>query len=132
MPITSTEHPRGWAVMVLSDPYTAEEFTPVMESIMAGRTSPGPLRMLVDRRNANPPTAAFVERIISFINSIHGVELVGARVGIVVGDDTGIGMARMSQIRTQQSMPTMAVEVFGDLARAERWLEQRDECGRPA
>ncbi len=115
--------------MVLSDPYTAEEFTPVMESIMAGRTSPGPLRMLVDRRNANPPTAAFVERIISFINSIHGVELVGARVGIVVGDDTGIGMARMSQIRTQQSMPTLAVEVFGDLARAERWLEQSESNG---
>jgi hypothetical protein len=102
-----------------SDPYTVRESEQTMQAVLDNRRTQAPLRLLVDVRHSQPPETAFVQNAATFWRQ-HLSQMDGARIAVLVATDAQFGMARMSEIYTEQ-MP-FRLRAFRDLAQAEEWL----------
>jgi hypothetical protein len=122
MPVTWTIEPEGrFAILVPVDPSTIEEWHAAMLEILASPVAAPHLRMLVDRRQTEPITIAFVNHMAGFFSQRQQV-LAGSCTAVVVTDDAAFGMARMVELKSQLDNPSAAIRVFRTYEDAVRWL----------
>ncbi len=122
VPVTVAIDPEGrFVVMTLTDPYSIEEWRAGMLELFALPSFQTQRLLLIDRRQCEPPTTAFVTAMVQFFAD-HQSDLAQGRGAIVVRDDTGFGMGRMMQLRTQVNNPDTLICVFRDYADAIKWL----------
>jgi hypothetical protein len=120
MPVQWREMPAGqYIVIEFSDPFTTPESERAMREIFTRRDGRGALRLFVDVRDSAPPDAPFVHTAAAFFRR-HVAELEGARIAVIVATDAQFGMARMSEIVTEQ-LP-LRIRAFREAAAAEEWL----------
>lgn len=125
MPITWAFDPtQRFALLSVADPYTMDEWRAAMLAILEAPISREHVAMLIDRRDTEPPTPAFVIEMNRFFAE-HTDTLSTARVAIVVRDD-GPGMARVTQLQSRLEMPDTTVRGFHSYDEAVRWLTTRD------
>jgi hypothetical protein len=105
---------------VWSTPLTFQEWQAAMSDILAHPSFAPGYGFLVDRRAGVPPRA-FVTDMANFIDQ-HRAALERVRVALVVGDEVGFGMGRMTELATTSRNPSMTVRVFRESAEAEQWL----------
>jgi hypothetical protein len=97
MPITVSEESNALLTLTITDPYSFEDWQAALKPFLARQT---PLRLLVDRRNASPPTREIVDRMVNFLAS--GAEHVkGWRVAVAAGSDAAYGVARMLELTAE-------------------------------
>jgi len=82
------------------------------------------LAMIVDRREAETLTTDFVVQMIGFFSQRQAA-FSGSRTAIVVRDDSGFGMARMTELKSALENPASTIRVFRDYDEAVRWLTTR-------
>jgi hypothetical protein len=124
MPVTSTDDRSGrFAILTLTDPYSIEEWGRAVLDMIATPTFLAHRAVLVDRRPAAAPTPAFVDAMIEFF-SAHHAEIGNGRFAIVVSDDHGFDMGRMTEVKAGHDNPRMAIQPFRDYAEAVRWLRK--------
>lgn len=104
------------------DPYTFAEWESAMEGVLADPAYEAGYRFLVDRRAATTPTTEFINRMAQFFER-HAAAIRNSRAAIVVRDDAGFGMGRMTELTATLKIPTLSVRVFRDPESAARWLE---------
>ena len=92
-----------------------------MSEILARPSFEQGFRFRVDRRYASPPSTEFVRNMAVFFDA-HQAKLKGVRAALIVQDDAGFGMARMTELAATGRNPTMTVRVFLNPDDAERWL----------
>ncbi len=135
MPITTATDTGGqFAVVTLTDPHTIDEWRHAMLGLW---TSPGfreTRAVLVDRRLSAPPTTAFVDAMIDFF-ALHREKLAGTRSAILVGNDAGFGMGRMTELKASRENPNATIRPFRLYDDAVLWLTTRParvRRGQPA
>ena len=126
MPVSWTVEPGGrFVVVVPTDPSTIEEWRTAMTAILADPISSPSLTILIDRRNCEPVTAEFVTQMIDFLAQ-HRAALSGSRRAILVSDDAGFGMGRMTELKSQLENPDSTARVFRNYEEAVLWLTAED------
>jgi hypothetical protein len=122
MPVDWTIHPSGkFAVLVVSDPHTFEQWQSTVLTMMAATKSSPKLSILVDRRHASPPTSEDIKLMIQFFEG-NRPALSGRSAAVVVADDAGFGMARMVELRSRLELPDGIMRVFRNYDDAVSWL----------
>jgi hypothetical protein len=122
MPVSWTIEPEGGFVVLLpTDPATFEEWRTAMLAVLAAPVSKPRLKMLIDRRNSEPVSVEFVNQMTDFF-ATHQRALAGSRRAIVVSDDAGFGMARMTELKSALENPDSLAHVFRSYAEAVQWL----------
>jgi hypothetical protein len=122
MPIAWTADPAGrFAVLTLTDPYTIEEWRTALDALLLQPVYRARRAMLVDRRGCSPPEGFFVAQMAEFFAG-HSRALAGAVAAVVVSDDTGYGMGRMTELTSEKENPDFAIRTFRKYDEAERWL----------
>lgn len=106
---------------VWREPCTFGEWQGAMLEIFAHPAYVPGCRFLVDRREVGPPSTAFVTSMAHFFD-LHREQMEGVRAAVVVRDEVGFGMARMTELFATGRNPTMTIRAFWDPAEAERWL----------
>jgi hypothetical protein len=125
MPVTWTVDPdKQFVVLLPTDPSTIEEWRSAMSEILDSANARPNLTMLVDRRETETLTAAFVGQMTRFFAE-HQHDLSGSRSAIVVNDDAGFGMGRMTQMKAAFENPDSTIRVFRSYEDAVRWLTTR-------
>jgi hypothetical protein len=125
MPITWTFEPaQRLALLSVVDPYTIEEWRAAVLAILDAPVSREHVAILIDRRDAEPPTTKFVAEMTRFFAEHRGA-LSGARVAIVVSDDAAFGMGRMTELKSQLDIPDTTIRVFRSYDEAVSWLTTR-------
>jgi hypothetical protein len=123
MGITWYDSPKGYGpVVVFSDPYTLLEWRDIVTVMADRRQSGAPLRVLIDGRECTPPTAEFVVRALSVLETRDGYAT-GGRVAIVVSSDKAFAMGRLAEAAVDIRKLPFVVRTFRDVQDAERWLE---------
>jgi hypothetical protein len=123
MPVTWSIEPAGQFVVLLpADPSTFDEWRTAMLDILASPIARPHLSMMVDRRKAETVTTDFVVQMIGFFSQ-HQAAFSGSRTAIVVRDDSGFGMGRMTELKSALDNPASAIRVFRDYDEAVRWLK---------
>ena len=123
MPLTYTINAETGLVTLRYDgSVDFEEWTNQMHALLADPKYQTGSGLLVDRRLAGAPSAAFVRRLVGFLRD-HSEELSGARVAMLVAEPASYGMARMLQAFAAE-LP-MQIEVFREMDEAEKWLAVR-------
>jgi hypothetical protein len=118
MPITWSVDPTArFVVMSVSDPYTIEEWRTAMLAILEAPISRPRLAILVDRRHSTPATTSFVNQMSAFFEE-HQRALLNSLRAILVSDDAGFGMARMTALRN----PDATIQTFRSYEQAVAWL----------
>ena len=108
-------------VLLPIDPSTIEEWRAAMTAILEAPIARAHLTILIDRRKSAAVTVGFVNLMTSFF-ATHQRALSGGRRAIVVADDAGYGMARMTELKSEFENPDSTVRVFRDYDAAVRWL----------
>jgi hypothetical protein len=122
MPVTWTVEPEGRFVILLPlDPSTFDEWRTAMTEILAAPIARPHLAMLVDRRQAETITTEFVRQMAGFFSQ-HQKALGGSRRAILVKDDAGFGMGRMTELTSALENPDSAIHVFRSYDEAVSWL----------
>ncbi len=122
MPITAALDPTERFVLVsVTDPYTIEEWCATMLAVWESADFIRHRALLIDRRQAEPLTVAFVDTMTRFLAEHHR-KISGSRTAIVVRDDTGFGMGRMTELKASIENPNAAIRPFRDYDGAVRWL----------
>jgi hypothetical protein len=122
MPVSWTVEPEGRFVVLLpTDPATFDEWRTAMVAALAAPVSRPRLKMLVDRRNSEPVTVEFVNQMTSFF-ATHQSALSGSLRAILVSDDAGFGMARMTELKSALENPDSMARVFRRYSEAVLWL----------
>ena len=98
-----------------------EEYEAVLAAIFRSPLFQPGFGFLIDRRRFESPPAAFVRRLIEFLNQ-NRRSLAGARWAVVVESPAGYGMGRMGQMLAEGSGDAVTVCVFRDIGEAESWL----------
>jgi len=124
MPVTWAFDPDGIAILTLVRPYTFHEWRHAMDEILAARSA-RPLRVLSDRRAAEPPDTTLVEEMIGYFRA-HAGRLSGSVVAIAVSGDASFGMARMLEIRAEVAHVPIMMKIFLHYDDALRWLRSVD------
>jgi hypothetical protein len=110
-----------FAVFRVRDPYTVQEWRDATLTLFRDEVYRATGALLVDRRDAAPPPTLFVEEIVRFL-SAHTHEL-PARVALVVRDeDAAFGMARMTELKSEATNLSVAMQAFRKYDDAVRWL----------
>ena len=110
-----------FAVFHVKDPYTVQEWRDATRTLFSDQVYRATGALLVDRREAAPPATTFVEEIVRFL-SAHVTDL-PARVAIVVRDeDAAFGMARMTELKSEATNLSVAMQAFRKYDDAVRWL----------
>jgi len=122
MPITAAlDSTEQFVLVSVTDPYTIEEWCATMLVVWE---SPDFIRhraLLIDRRRAEPLSVAFVDTMTRFLAE-HQRKISGSRTAIVVRDDTGFGMGRMTELKASIENPDAAIRPFRDYDDAVNWL----------
>ena len=122
MPITTARDPgEQFAVVTLTDPHTIDEWRDVMLVLWASPGFRETRAVLIDRRLSAPPTSAFVDAMTDFF-ALHREKLAGTRSAIVVGNDAGFGMGRMTELKASRENPSAAIRPFRLYDEAVVWL----------
>lgn len=125
MPITWAFDPtQRFALLSVSDPYTMEEWRAAVLAILEAPIPRAHVAMLVDRRDTEPPTPAFVIEMNRFFAE-HTDTLSTARIAIVVRDD-GAGIAPVTQLQSRLETPDTTIRGFHSYDEAVRWLTSRE------
>jgi hypothetical protein len=118
MPVAFTHDPAGrFAVLSVTDPYTIDDWKAAVMALLRDPVYIRRRAVLVDRRQCEAPTAAFVAQMTAFAQS-HAAAVTGMYVAAVVRDDAGFGMGRMTELNN----PGMRIRVFRGYPDAEEWL----------
>jgi hypothetical protein len=121
VPIDWTVDPtERFVILTVIDPYTIEQWR---HAILASFDNPvfrEHRALLVDRRGTEPLTTAFVASMTQFF--VAHRDQIAMRTAIVVGDEAGFGMGRMTSLKAEFGTPEMAIQTFRDYADAVRWL----------
>lgn len=124
MPVTSTADPSGrFAVLTVTDPYSMEEWQRGMIATIAGPTFLEHRVVLVDRRPSAAPTTGFVDAMIEFFSAHHS-QIANGRFAIVVRDDSGFDMVRITELKAGHDNPRMSIQPFREYDEAVRWLRK--------
>ena len=125
MPLRWTVHPSAaFAVLSVTDPHTLEEWrTTVLEMMAATRALNPRMSVLVDRRQATPPSPAEVNEMVQFFEENRRA-LSGRSAAVVVADDAGFGMARMIELRSRLELPDGNIRAFRNYDDAVAWLNE--------
>jgi hypothetical protein len=125
MPVNWTVHPSGrFAALSVEDPYTFDEWrSTVLAMIDATKTNPT-MSLLVDRRQATPPSSEEVKQMVEFFEQNRPV-LSRRSAAIVVADDAGFGVARMIELRSRLELPGGTIRAFRQYDDAVAWLTDR-------
>lgn len=122
VPVTTTPNSSGgYQILVIADPYTLEEWRAVVTEALAAPAFIRNGALLVDRRAAAPVTAEFVDEMIGIL-SRHRDALTGARVAVVTSDVATYGMARMTQIKSENRNLEVSIQAFRSYENALMWL----------
>ena len=125
MPVTWSVEPGGRFVVLLpADPSSFEEWRTAMLEILASPMARPHLTMLVDRREAETVTTDFVVQMAGFFSQRQAA-LSGSRTAIVVKDDSGFGMGRMTELKSALENPDSTIRVFRSYDEGVRWLTTR-------
>ena len=123
MPITVTEESDTFVTLTITDPYSFEDWQAALKPFLAKHT---PLRLLVDRRNAAPPTGDIVERMAAFLGS-SADQVKGWRAAVVADSDAAYGVARMLELTAEARGVPLRIQTFRSLDDAKRWLTTSQE-----
>lgn len=104
---------------------TPEEYEAAMRAIFRATSYRPGFGFLSDRRDIEPPTAAYVTRTIDF-DQAHQGELSGARWATVVSSTVNYGLGRMAQNLAESRELAVVPRIFTDLRAAEAWLRETD------
>lgn len=122
MPITSAVDSRGrFTVVSVVDPYTIEDWCAAMLLVWDSAAFREQRALLIDRRRAEPLSVAFVDTMTRFLTE-HHAKISGTRTAIVVRDDSGFGMGRMTELRASIENPDAVIRPFRVYDDAVRWL----------
>lgn len=122
MPVSWIVEPEGRFVVLLpTDPATFDEWRTAMLAVLAAPASRPRLKMLIDRRKSEPVSVGFVNQMTDFF-AAHQSALSGSRRAIVVSDDAGFGMARMTELKSALENPDSKARVFRSYSEAVVWL----------
>jgi hypothetical protein len=122
MPVTANiDSTARFAVVSITDPYTIEEWRAAMLVVWESPVFGSRRALLIDRRRSEPPSTAFVEAMATFF-SRHQAKIAGTRAAIVVRDDSGFGMGRMTELKASLENPDAMIRPFRDYDEAVRWL----------
>ena len=125
MSVTWSIEPEGRFVVLLpADPSTFEEWRTAMLEILASPIARPHLAMIVDRRKAETVTTEFVVQMIGFFSK-HQAAFSGSRTAVVVSDDSGFGMGRMTELKSALDNPGSTIRVFRSYDEGVRWLTTR-------
>jgi hypothetical protein len=94
-----------------------------MLDVLAAPVSRPRLKMLIDRRNSEPVSVGFVNHMTDFF-ATHQQALAGSLRAIVVSDDVGFGMARMTELKSALENPDSVARVFRSYSEAVLWLTE--------
>lgn len=109
--------------LTISDPYTIEEWRMAMTAILEdARLNPG-FRLIADRRGSTSATPKFVEQMTAFF-ATNSRQLSGVRAAIVVDNETGFGMGRMTGLKSERDTPGLTVGTFRSYDEADGWLRE--------
>ena len=115
MPVTWSVLPgRPKAELVLVDPYTFAEWEEGMLAILDAFAVSEDLQLLIDRRNAAPPTNGFVKCMVNFFRA-HEARLVGTRAAVLVSTSVPEPLPDLRVGRFR-------IRTFDDAAEAVQWL----------
>jgi hypothetical protein len=129
MPVSwSVEAEGRFVVLLPTDPATIEEWRTAMLEVLAAPIARPHLAMLVDRRHAQAITKDFVVQMTGFFSQ-HQKALVGSRRAIVVNDDAGFGMGRMTELLAALPNPDSTIRVVRAYDAAAAWLTTPDGAG---
>ena len=112
---------RRFVVFAIESPYTIDEWRAGLEDLLATDVFRETRRVLVDRRAADPPTARFVDDMMRFFAS-HRADLGICYGAIVVRDEAGFGMGRMTQLKSEFEIPDVSMRAFREYDQAIAWL----------
>ena len=122
MPITAAvDSSARFTVVSVTDPYTMEEWCGAMLDVWDSPPFKQHRALLIDRRRSEPLTVTFVDTMTRFLAEHQG-KIAGSRTAIVVRDDTGFGMGRMTELRASVESPAAMIRPFRDYDDAVRWL----------
>jgi hypothetical protein len=126
MPLHWTVDPSTtFAVLSVTDPHTFEEWRKTVLAMMAATSALNPrMSVLVDRRQASPPSVEEVKHMVQFFEANRWA-LSGRSAAVVVADDAGFGMARMIELRSRLELPDGIIRVFRSYDAAVVWLKEQ-------
>jgi len=102
--------------LMVIDPYTFREWEDAMLAAMDRAALPEDLLILIDRRNAAPPTNGFVKCMVDFFR-VHEERLAGARAAVLVSK--GDGTEPIFDLRVGR----FRIRSFDDARDAVHWLD---------
>jgi hypothetical protein len=125
MPLHWTVHPSArFTVLFVTDPHTFEEWRKTVLAMMTATSAMNPrMSLLVDRRQATPPSVEEVKQMVQFFEANRWT-LSGRSAAVVVADDAGFGMARMIELRSRLELPDGIIRVFRSYDDAVVWLKE--------
>jgi hypothetical protein len=123
MPIESSIDPAQRLITIrYTDPYTFQEWSASLTSVLSdARFRPG-YSFLIDRRDVEAPSAEFVREIDRFKRA-RRVAFGPVQFAIVVNSDVGYGMARVEQMLNE--VVGLSSRVFRSIEAADEWLAER-------
>ena len=98
-----------------------DQFRVTMDAVFRDPAYRPGLGFLVDRRNAEPPTAEYIEGAITFALE-NQEQLRDARWAVVTAGDGTLQMAGKGEKLARQALVPQCVALFDDIENAERWL----------
>jgi hypothetical protein len=121
VPIDWTVGPtERFVILTVIDPYTIEQWRAAMLATFDNPAFREHRALLVDRRGTEPVTTPFVAAMTQFF--VAHRDRIATRTAIVVADEAGFGMGRMTALKAEFGTPEMAIQTFRDYADAVRWL----------
>jgi hypothetical protein len=125
MPIVLSTNPAGrFAVVTFKDPYTIEEWREATLAMLQDPVYRERSAVLIDLRQSAPMSAAFVAWAVDFF-AWHTTQVSGMGAAVVVSDEAGVGMGRMTELRSEFLSPEAAISTFRSYVDAVRWLTLR-------
>jgi hypothetical protein len=121
VPIEWTVDPTDrFVILTVIDPYTIDQWRAAIVAMFDNSMFREHRALLVDRRRTEPITTAFVASMTEFF--VAHRDQIATRTAIVVADEAGFGMGRMTSLKAEFGTPEMAIQTFRDYADAVRWL----------
>ena len=122
VPVITTPGPKGeFQVLVLTDPYTYEDWRGALTEALAAPAFMETRLLLVDRRSAEPVSLEFVDEMVRFFSD-HRSVLTGTRAAVVTSNEAAYGMARLLQQKSRAGNPEVSIETFRSYDNARIWL----------
>ena len=115
-------HGYNGTVVLALDPYNIAEWKDAVVSIAEPpKARVEPMRLLIDARSCKPPTADFVIRALTIIETAsRGFH--GGRIAVVADNNSTLGMGRLAEATTAIRQLPFSFRAFSDFTEAERWL----------